>query len=140
MARYFANRIVGMLVVMFLVLTATFIIVRLAPGDPAALMLGPDATPADITQLRHSMGLDQPVFVQFYTFLAHAVHGDLGNSIFFNRPVLEVIAARAEPTTFLTLFSIIIAVAIDLPVGVLSAYTRGSRFDQGALSIALLLE
>jgi peptide/nickel transport system permease protein len=139
MARYIANRILGMIVVMFLVLTATFIIVRLTPGDPAALMLGPDATAADVAQLRHGMGLDQPIPVQYLGFLLDALHGDLGRSIFFNQPVLQVIVARAEPTTFLTLFSILIAVAIALPVGVLSAYWRGSWFDQSALSTAMLL-
>lgn len=139
MARYIAKRFLGMIVVMFLVLTATFIIVRLAPGDPAALMLGPDATAADVAQLRHTMGLDQPIAVQYVSFLAAAVHGDLGRSIFFNKPVLQVIAARAEPTALLTLFSIIIAVAIALPVGVLSAYWRGSWLDQGSVSTAMLL-
>ncbi|HWV00793.1 MAG TPA: ABC transporter permease [Devosia sp.] len=139
MARYIANRVLGMIVVMFLVLTATFIIVRLAPGDPAGLMLGPDATPADVIELRHAMGLDQPIPVQFVSFLAQAVRGDLGQSIFFNQPVLQVIAARAEPTVLLTLFSIVIAVGIALPVGILSAYWRGSWFDQGALSTAMLL-
>ena len=139
MARYTAKRFLGMIVVMFLVLTATFIIVRLAPGDPAALMLGPDATATDVAQLRHTMGLDQPIAVQYVSFLAAAVHGDLGRSIFFNKPVLQVIAARAEPTALLTLFSIIIAVAIALPVGVLSAYWRGSWLDQGSVSTAMLL-
>ena len=139
MGRYIANRILGMIVVMFLVLTATFIIVRLAPGDPAGLMLGPEATPADIAELRHAMGLDQPIPVQFAGFIAQAVRGDLGESIFFNQPVLQVIAARAEPTVLLTLFSILIAVVIALPVGVLSAYWRGSWFDQTALSTAMLL-
>jgi len=139
MARYIANRIVGMIVVMFLVLTATFIIVRLAPGDPAGLMLGPEATPGDIAALRHAMGLDQSILAQYLGFLGQALRGDFGRSIFFNQPVLPVIAARAEPTVFLTLFSIVIAVLIALPVGVLSAYTRGSWFDQGALSVAMLL-
>ena len=139
MLRYIASRILGMIVVMFLVLTATFVIVRLAPGDPAALMLGPEATPKDIVDLRHAMGLDQPIPVQYLGFLAQALHGDFGRSIFFNQPVLNVILARAEPTALLTLFSILIAVAIALPVGVFSAYTRGSWFDQGALSTAMLL-
>lgn len=139
MARYIANRLLGMIVVMFLALTATFVIVRLAPGDPAGLMLGPEATPADVVALRHTMGLDQPILVQYLGFIGQALHGDFGRSIFFNQPVLPVIAARAEPTAFLTLFSIIIAVVIALPVGVLSAYTRGSWFDQGALSAAMLL-
>lgn len=139
MARYVAKRIAGMIVVMFIVLTATFIIVRLAPGDPAALMLGPDATAADVAQLRHTMGLDRPIAVQYVAFMAAAAHGDLGRSIFFNKPVLQVIAARAEPTALLTIFSILISVAIALPIGVLSAYWRGSWLDQGTVSTAMLL-
>ena len=138
MAAYIAKRFVGMIVVMFIVLTTVFIIVRLAPGDPAALMLGPDATPSDIASLRTQMGLDQPIAVQYVSFLAEMASGDLGRSIFFNQPVTQVIVERTEPTALLTLFSIIIAVAIALPVGVLSAYTRGTLFDQGALSTAML--
>ncbi len=134
-----AHRVFGMAVVMFIVLTVTFVIVRLAPGDPASLMLGPEATAGDIAQLRHAMGLDRPIGVQYLGFLLRALHGDLGRSIFFNQPVLDVIAARAEPTTFLTLFSIVIAVVIALPVGVLSAYARGTWFDQSALASAMLL-
>ncbi|TPW30749.1 ABC transporter permease [Pararhizobium mangrovi] len=127
-----------MIVVMFIVLTTVFIIVRLAPGDPASLMLGPEATPADVVALRARMGLDQPVVVQYFSFLGQIATGNLGQSIFFNQPVTQVIAARAEPTVLLTLFSIVIAVAIALPVGILSAYTRGSLFDQGSLSTAML--
>lgn len=138
MAAYIAKRVLGMIVVMFIVLTAVFIIVRLAPGDPAAMMLGPEATPADVAALRTSMGLDRSIAVQYVSFLSQMATGDLGQSIFFNRPVFDVIAARAEPTALLTIFSILIAVAIALPVGVLSAYLRGSAFDQGALSTAML--
>lgn len=139
MARYILNRLIGMLVVMAIVLTVAFVIVRLAPGDPAAIMLGAEATPADVAALHRQMGLDAPIAVQYAIFIGKALRGDLGTSVFFNQPVLQVIAARAEPTTFLTLFSIFIAVAIALPVGVLSAYTRGSAFDQGALAGAMLL-
>ncbi|SEK14062.1 ABC transporter permease [Paraburkholderia diazotrophica] len=138
MTTYIAKRFLGMIVVMFIVLTTVFVIVRLAPGDPAALMLGPDATLADIAALRKQMGLDQPIAAQYVSFLGQMATGDLGRSIFFNEPVRQVIVERAEPTTLLTLFSIIIAVVIALPVGVLSAYKRGTLFDQGALSTAML--
>lgn len=138
MAAYIAKRVIGMIVVMFIVLTAVFIIVRLAPGDPAAMMLGPEATPADVASLRSSMGLDRSIAVQYLSFLGQMTTGDLGQSIFFNQPVAQVIAARAEPTALLTIFSILIAVAIALPVGILSAYLRGSVFDQSALSTAML--
>lgn len=138
MLRYIAKRLVGMAAVMFIVLTVVFVIVRLAPGDPAALMLGPDATPQDAFELREKLGLNRSIPVQYLSFLAQVARGDLGDSIFFNRPVLEVLAARAEPTVFLTLFSLAIAVVIALPIGIMSAYTRGSMFDQGALSTAML--
>ena len=137
MARYIANRILGMIVVMFLVLTATFIIVRLTPGDPAAIMLGPDATAADVAELRHRLGLDAPVPQQFLTYIIGVLHGDLGQSIFLNQPVGQALLQRAEPTFFLTVFSLIIAVVIALPVGVLSAYYRDTAFDQAMTTIAM---
>ncbi|WP_027803577.1 ABC transporter permease [Paraburkholderia dilworthii] len=138
MITYIAKRFLGVVAVMFIVLTTVFIIVRLAPGDPASLMLGPDATLTDIAALRERMGLDQPILVQYVSFLGEMAIGNLGVSIFFNEPVRQVIAERAEPTALLTLFSIIIAVVIALPIGVFSAYRRGSWFDQGALSGAML--
>lgn len=139
MANYILKRFAGMALVIFIVLTLVFVLVRLAPGDPAALMLGPEATAADIAALRSRLGLDQPIIVQYFGFIANVLRGDLGTSIFFNQPVTDVLIARAEPTVFLTLFSILIAVAIALPVGIASAYTRGSLFDQGTLSTAILV-
>jgi len=135
---YIVKRLVGMVVVAFLVLTIAFVILRLAPGDPAALILGPDATPADTAELRARLGLDQPIIVQYLSFLTQVVQGDLGQSIFFHQPVTRVLAARAEPTIFLSLFSLAIALVIATPIGVYAAYRRGSIFDQGAISTAML--
>ena len=126
MSRYILQRVLGMLAVMFVVVTIVFVIVRVAPGDPAAVMLGPDATAQDIAALRVRLGLDRPLAVQYLLFLGQLARGDLGESIFLNRPVLSALADRAEPTFFLTLFAIAIASAIAIPVGVLSAYRRGS--------------
>ncbi len=138
MGRYILQRLIGMLAVMFTVVTIVFIIVRIAPGDPAAVMLGPDATPQDISQLRTRLGLDQPLLVQYALFLGQLIRGDLGESIFLNRPVLTALADRAEPTFFLTLFAITIASAIAIPIGILSAYRRGSLFDQATTTVAML--
>jgi peptide/nickel transport system permease protein len=138
MGRYVLQRLFGMLVVMFTVVTIVFVIVRVAPGDPAAVMLGPDATPQDLVDLRARLGLDRPLVVQYVFFLGQLVRGDLGESIFLNRPVLSALADRAEPTFFLTLFSILIASAIAIPIGILSAYRRGSLFDQATTGIAML--
>ncbi len=138
MLSYIARRFAGMVVVMFIVLTVVFIIVRLAPGDPAALMLGPDATPEEAQLLRDRLGLNRPIHVQYVAFLAQVVSGDLGTSLFFNRPVTEILSARAEPTVFLSLFSLVIAITIALPIGLVSAYKRGSVFDQTSVSLAML--
>ncbi|MBN9887060.1 ABC transporter permease [Salipiger abyssi] len=138
MARYLIKRILGMCVVIFLVLTIAFIIVRLAPGDPAALMLGPDATAEDAAALRSQLGLDRPITAQYLSFVTGALQGDLGTSIYFKQPVVSVLAGRAEPTIFLSLFSLVIALVIATPIGIYAAYRRGSLLDQGAITTAML--
>jgi len=138
MGRYILQRLAGMLAVMFTVVTIVFIIVRVAPGDPAAVMLGPDASAQDISQLRARLGIDQPLPIQYALFLGQLIRGDLGESIFLNRPVLSALAVRAEPTFFLTLFAIAIASVIAIPIGILSAYRRGSLFDQATTTVAML--
>jgi peptide/nickel transport system permease protein len=138
MGRYILHRALGMLAVMFVVVTIVFVIVRIAPGDPAAVMLGPEATPQDVAALRTRLGLDRPLHVQYVLFLGQVVRGDLGDSIFLNRPVLTTLAERVEPTFFLTLFSLLIASVIAIPIGILSAYRRGSLFDQATTTLAML--
>ncbi|AHF77387.1 Putative permease protein, ABC-type oligopeptidetransporter [Sodalis praecaptivus] len=138
MFRSALNRIFGMLVVMALVVTIVFIIVRVTPGDPAAVMLGPDANAADIAALRERLGLNAPLPVQFLHYLSGIAQGNLGQSIFLNIPVTEALYQRAEPTFFLTLFALVIASCIALPIGVLSAYYRGSWFDQITTTVSML--
>lgn len=138
MTRYVLQRFLGMLSVMFVVVTIVFVIVRIAPGDPAAVMLGPDATLADIQALRVRLGIDQPLFVQYFYFLGQLLRGDLGQSIFLDMPVGAALLDRAEPTFFLTLFSILIASSIALPIGIASAYRRGSLFDQLVTTLSML--
>src|SRR5262245_41031780 len=132
------QRLLGMVVVLFAVATIAFVITRLTPGDPAAVMLGPDATPKDIAELRTRLGLDQNLTVQYLAYLGQLIRGDLGQSIFLNQPVLEALAQRAEPTFFLTLFALLIACAVALPIGILAAYRRGSVIDQAVTMIAML--
>ena len=137
MLRAALNRIAGMIVVMALVVTIAFVVVRLTPGDPAAVMLGPDATAQDIALLRARLGLDASIPEQFATYVVGLAQGDFGQSIFLNQPVLTALAQRAEPTFFLTVFALLIATTIALPVGVLAAYWRGSAFDQVATTLAM---
>jgi peptide/nickel transport system permease protein len=138
MARYLASRLAGMAVVMLLVASLVFVITRLAPGDPAAVMLGDQATAADIAALRASYGLDKPLPVQFAYWLRELAHGNLGQSIFLQRPVTQALFERAEPTFFLTLFSIVIATLIGVPCGVAAAVWRGRTVDQVLSAFAML--
>ncbi|WP_192798383.1 ABC transporter permease [Brucella intermedia] len=138
MVRYILQRFVGMAVVMFLVVTIVFVIVRVTPGDPAAVMLGPDASAQDIADLRARLGLDQSLVIQYFYYIGQLLKGDFGQSIFLNMPVGAALLDRAEPTFFLTVLSLLIACIIALPVGVYAAYRRGSFVDQAATTVAML--
>src|SRR5260370_5225237 len=115
-----------MVVVMLLVAAMVFVIARVVPGDPASVMLGSAATPDDVAALRHQLGWNRSLPVQFAIYIQQIASLDLGNSIFLNQPVLHAMAERAELTFWLTLMAIGIAVAIGVPVGVISAVKRGS--------------
>lgn len=138
MIRYILQRLLGMIVVMFLVVTIVFVIVRVTPGDPAAVMLGPDATTQDVVELRARLGLDQSIVVQYFFYIGQLLKGDLGQSIFLNMPVTSALLERAEPTFFLTIFSLLIASVVALPIGIYAAYRRGSFIDQISTTIAML--
>jgi len=138
MTRYLASRFAGMVIVMLLVATLVFLITRLAPGDPAAVMLGDQATAADIEKLRTSYGLDKPLPLQFAYWLGELAHGNLGQSIFLQRPVTQALLERTEPTFFLTLFSIVIATLIGVPCGIIAAVWRGRTIDQIFSGFAML--
>lgn len=138
MISYILKRILGMIVVMFLVVTIVFIIVRVTPGDPAAVMLGPDASAQDIADLRTRLGLDQSLISQYVLYIGALLQGNLGQSIFLDMPVGAALMQRAEPTFFLTVFSLVIACVLALPIGIYAAYRRGSLIDQVATTIAML--
>src|SRR5207237_9001079 len=104
-----------------------FSIPRLAPGEPAAVMLGDQATAADIAKLRASYGLDKPLPMQFAYWLGELARGNLGQSIFLQRPVTQALLERAEPTFFLTLFSFVIATLIGIPCGIIAAVWPGQN-------------
>ena len=137
MLRYLLNRLVGLVAVMFIVATIVFVILRITPGDPAAVMLGPQASQQDIDALRARLGLDQSLPAQYAAWLGQLARGDLGQSIFLDKPVLAALADRAEPTFWLTLMSLAIASAIALPVGILSAVRRGTALDQSVVTFSM---
>ncbi|HVR60450.1 MAG TPA: ABC transporter permease, partial [Polyangia bacterium] len=138
MIKYVARRLLGMAAVLAIVAVLVFLITRLAPGDPAAVMLGDQATPDDIAKLRAVYGLDKPITTQFFLWLGQVVRGNLGQSIFLQRPVTQALWERAEPTGLLTLLSLGVAMMIGLPCGIVSAVFRGRWIDQVFTGVAML--
>ncbi|HXI58849.1 MAG TPA: ABC transporter permease [Polyangia bacterium] len=138
MIKYVARRVLGMAAVLFIVAILVFTITRLAPGDPAAVMLGDQATPDDIAALRAVYGLNKPIATQFLIWLGQVLHGNLGQSIFLQRPVTQALWERAEPTGLLTLISLSIALLIGLPCGITSAVFRGKWIDQVFTGVAMV--
>jgi peptide/nickel transport system permease protein len=117
------------------VITLTFVLLLLAPGDPAALLLGPAATPAQVAAQRHSLGLDRPLIVQFATWIARAARGDWGTSIATGRPVRAMLADAWPATVRLVGLSLLLSYVLGVAVGAVQAARSGSRLDT-ALSVA----
>jgi peptide/nickel transport system permease protein len=138
MTRYLLSRLMGMLVVMALVAVIVFILTRAASGDPVAVLLGDQATAEDIVRVQKQYGLDKPLPVQFGYWLKELSHGNLGDSIFLQRPVTQALWERAEPTTLLALLSMLIAAGIGVPCGIVSAVFRGKLIDQLLTGFAML--
>ena len=137
MARYLIQRVLASIPVMVMVATAVFLLLFLTPGDPAAVILGPDATAERVAELRARLGLDQPVYVQLGNWYVRLLRGDLGRSIFENRPVTEAIMSRAEPTLLLTSLATLIAVTLGLTMGLVAALWHGRWQDNGAMLVAI---
>jgi peptide/nickel transport system permease protein len=138
MLRFLASRVAGMLVVLAIVAVLVFVLTRAASGDPIAVMLGDQATAADIARVQVEYGLDKPLPVQFGYWLREVLQGNLGQSIFLQRPVTQALWERAEPTTLLSLMAVAIAALIGLPCGIASAVFRGRWIDSLFTGLAML--
>ena len=137
--RRFLLRRLGLLVLVVLgIVTIVFLIIHLIPGDPIEVMLGETALPADREALRHALGLDRPVLKQYGRYLSGLLQGDLGNSIHTRRPVAALLAERIPATLELTFASLLIALVIAIPAGVLAAARARSWFDRSSMLGALL--
>ena len=138
MLRFILARLGGTLAVLILVAVMVFALTRLASGDPIALLLGDQATAEDIAQARVQYGLDKPLLTQFGYWIKEVAQGNLGNSIFLQRPVTQALAERAEPTFFLATFAVTIAALIGIPCGLIAAVWRGRLVDQIFSAVAML--
>jgi peptide/nickel transport system permease protein len=137
MLAYASRRIMATIPVMLVVAFFVFSLLYLAPGDPAAIIAGDQATPADVERIRASLGLDRPFLIRFGEWLWQIIHGDLGTSIFTNLPVSHMIAQRIEPTLSLMVLTIVFSIVIAIPLGVLAAWKQGSWIDSGVMALGV---
>jgi peptide/nickel transport system permease protein len=135
---YIARRVLATVPVVAIVALVVFSILHVAPGDPAALIAGDQATPEQIAAIRAKLHLDLPIYQQFALWLGNAVAGDLGTSIFSNRPVATLFLQRLEPTVALAVTTTIVAVVLAVPAGVLAAWRAGSLVDRAVMGTAVL--
>lgn len=138
MARYILRRLLQMIPVLLGISTMVFALLHLIPGDPAAIFLGQEATPTEIARLRHVLGLDEPLPVQFGKFLLRLARGDLGVSITQNVPVRGLVLQHLPATVELAVAAMLIALVIAIPLGVIAATHKGSLVDLGSLVLAQL--
>src|SRR6202000_410795 len=137
MLAYAARRIVATVPVMLIVAFCVFSLLYIAPGDPAAIIAGDQATPADVERIRASLCVDRRVLVRFGEWLWQILHGDLGTSIFTNLPVSHMIQQRIEPTLSLMLLTIVFAIVVAIPLGVVAAWKQGSWIDSAVMVLAV---
>ncbi len=138
MTAYLIRRILALVPVLAVVVSVAFLLIHLIPGDPVSVMLGPDATPAQIQAARQALGLDRPLPEQLLKFYARVLRGDLGRSYFLDRPVTQALLERAEPTLVLTLSALLVAIVIGVPSGIVAAAQPGSLWDRTLMLAALL--
>jgi ABC-type dipeptide/oligopeptide/nickel transport system permease component len=138
MATYVQRRLAQAGLVVFGLTLVVFFLARLAPGDPVDLMLPPDALPEERQSMRERLGLDQPLLVQYGVFLQRAAQGDFGRSLYYKKPVIQIIGEHLPRTLMLASAALAIALAVALPIGVLAAVKRDSIFDYLGTLLALL--
>src|SRR3984893_6355600 len=137
MLNYVVRRILATIPVMAVVALFVFSLLYIAPGDPAAIVAGDQATPADVERIRESLGLDRPFVVRFGEWVWQILHGDLGTSIFTNLPVITMIQQRFEPTLSLMAITLCLAITVAIPIGVLAAWKAGTWVDRIIMAFAV---
>ncbi len=139
MLKYISKRIIYLIPVLIGIVFLVFTIMYFSPGDPARLILGDRAPEEQVAALRHELGLDLPYYQQLFNYIKNAIHGDFGNSYLLRMPVWDIIKLRFPLTLQLTTFTMLIAVLIGVPVGILSAVKQYSVIDAFSVVFALLM-
>ena len=135
---YVLRRLLATIPVLLIVAVLVFLMLRLTPSDPAAIIAGDNANSEQVAEIRKRLGLDQPIYTQFLVWVTKTLKGDLGESFFFKKKVTELILDRLEPTASLAFFTIMLAVLIAVPLGVLAAYRHGGWLDRIVMGFSVL--
>lgn len=138
MLAFISRRLIATIPVMGMVALVVFAILRLTPGDPAAIIAGDSATPEQLQQIRQSMGLDKPIYLQFLIWLWQLLQGDLGHSLISGVPVLGMVADRVGPSLALATFTIVFSVLVAIPLGVIAAWRQGKLLDRAVMAFSVL--
>lgn len=138
MFSYFLRRVLAAIPVMVVVALFVFLLLRLTPGDPAAIIAGDMATPQQLDAIREALGLNQPLYTQFVTWSAQLLTGDFGTSLISKTPVTTLIGQRLEPTISLALLTMALTILISVPLGVLAAWKHGTWIDNLVMTICVV--
>jgi peptide/nickel transport system permease protein len=130
MTAFILRRLVLLIPVLLVVGIVVFTLIHLTPGDPAAVILGPDATPEQVDNLRERLGLNEPFHIQFITWFWNALRLDFGESLFIGEPVTQALLDRAQPTGLLTLYALTLSILVGIPAGVMAAVRRNTFVDR----------
>lgn len=137
MLLFITKRLLGLIPVLMIVAAIVFLIVRLTPGDPAAIIGGNGASSDDLERIRSQLGLNLPLWRQFVIWCQHLLNGDLGYSFFLNTPVSTLISQRLGPTLSLTLLTLLFTVVIAVPLGTLAAWRMGGWLDRAVMAFSV---
>ncbi len=138
MLAFLARRLLSTIPVLLIVSVLVFLLLRLTPGDPAQLLAGDQATPEQVAQIRSNLGLDRSIPEQYLLWLGNLFQGDLGQSFYYKSDVVSLIGQRLEPTMSLALITIIVAVLVSVPLGVLAAWRHGGWLDRALMGFSVL--
>jgi peptide/nickel transport system permease protein len=138
MLGYLVRRVLASIPVMGIVALFVFLLLRLTPGDPAAILAGDNATPEQLDRIRTSLGLNEPLYQQFATWIGKLAHGDLGVSLISQVPVIKMIGQRIEPTISVALTTIILAIVVAVPLGVIAAWKHGTWIDRFVMALSVI--
>ncbi|MDD2234866.1 MAG: ABC transporter permease [Desulfitobacteriaceae bacterium] len=138
MIEYTIRRIIAAIPVIFIVGLIVFFIVHMIPGNPAAVMLGDEATEEEVEALTEKLGLNDPLPRQYVRWMGNALHGDLGDSLHYNKPVIETLFDKMEPSLILVIYAIVISIIIGIPLGIIAAINRETLLDKICMVISMI--